>query len=117
LGRAPARAFGTHGREDPRRRCAHLRWTGLLAGDLDATERAILHAALDADGELERDTAFLVTGLSHVGLDRVFVRAFAERLAALGSFEPPARAVLLALEDTIAMTAAARGTARRFRLE
>ena len=52
-----------------------------------------------------------------MGLDRVFVRSFAHRLALLGSFDPPARAVLQALEDTIAVTAAARGGRGRFRLE
>ena len=68
-------------------------------------ERADLHAALDEDRELERDTAFLVTGLSRVGLDLVFLRAFARRLLAAGDFDPPARAVMRALEDTIAVAA------------
>ena len=52
-----------------------------------------------------------------MGLDRVFVRSFAHRLAGLGSFDPPARAVLQALEDTISVTTAARGGGGRFRLE
>jgi anti-sigma factor RsiW len=111
------RPFGTLEAEDPKRRCRDLRWTGHVDGDLDATERAVLHAALDADNELERDTAFLVTGLSRVGLDRVFVRALAHRLAGLGHFDPPARAVLQALEDTIAVTAAARAAGGMFRCE
>jgi hypothetical protein len=75
-------------------------------------ERAVLHAALDEDRELERDTAFLVTGLSRVGLDLVFLRAFARRLASAGDFDPPARAVMRALEDTIAVAAAAPGEVR-----
>ena len=69
---------------------------------LDGTARVALHAALDADGELERDTGFLVTGLSRVGLDRVFLQAFARRIATASPVEPPASAVLGALEDTVA---------------
>ena len=69
-------------------------------------ERAVLHAALDEDGDLERDTAFLVTGLSRVGLDLVFLRAFARRLATASDFDPPARCVMGALEDTITVATA-----------
>jgi anti-sigma factor RsiW len=102
LGEARARAIGTLWARDPGWRWTDLRWTGLVDGELDAFERAALHAALDSDANLERDTAFLVTGLSRVGLDRVFVRALARRLAVLSGFQPPAAAVLKALEDTIA---------------
>ena len=87
------------------RRHGTLRWTGRFDGQLDTSARFALHAALDADDELERDTAFLVAGLSRVGLDRVFLRAFARRLAAARELEPPARAVLWALEDTLAFAA------------
>jgi hypothetical protein len=91
------------------RRCDTLRWTGRFDGELDGRARVALHAALDADGELERDTAFLVTGLSRVGLDRVFLQAFARRLAAARELDPPARAVLWALQDTVAFATRAPG--------
>ena len=70
---------------------------------MPAADRAVLEGAFARDGELRTDAGLMLGGLVDLGLGEAFVQLFVRRLRRLGAGEPPAGAVLPALEETLAV--------------
>lgn len=84
---------------------------GFWAVKLDAGDQALLEQAFARDPDLRGDTAAMFGGLIRLDLRDVFIAALVRQLRALGDSPRPVRAVLPALEQTLA-TARERGQAR-----
>lgn len=81
------------------------------AVELDTEDQALLDQAFERDPDLRGDTAAMFGGLIRLDLRDVFIGALIRQLRALGDSSRPVRAVLPALEQTLA-TARERGQAR-----
>ena len=79
--------------------------------DLSAEDQALLDDAFERDRALRDETAAMFARLVELDLRDTFVEAVVRRLASLASSQPPVRAVMPALEDTLA-TARVRGWRR-----
>ena len=81
------------------------------AVELDAGDQALLNSAFERDDELREHTAAMFGRLVELDLRDIFVEALLGRLRALTSTQRPVRAVMPALEDTLA-AARCRGRGR-----